>query len=461
MPKNSWRSSVLVTNQENTCLSCFLPLSSNRFGILWLSRLLNSSSSQRPMTARHMAAGPPFFCFKTELDLRAVAQVIFQPVCDPTFPTPQERPYSADCHFTPRWRSAGARPPRRWARWSPARTAQGAEPGGAPLCTGTAPRTAPVRPSHTPSPPSTRARPYPCIPRSGIRPLASLLPSIPSVAAAPGLGSPRCGGARRRLPSRRGRHVGQLRARRRLLRVTAGGRQGEGDENGRKGGREAALPARTHTPGRKDALCLWRRGRRSISSPPGVKPPPGPPGPQPERGRRGPSRRRTRSGGAAGGAGRAAMERPWQGSGRSPAALRRSTGGEGGDEDLSLFQSLKGLKRRLGKEEAAAGDGSPGQDVAAPWGRAPPPRRRRGDRRALPLPGRPRPRRPCRSPPRCSLPTSIYIYSPPFFFPLSDPFLEAKSDADGMGLLHFNDAVGFVSGLCCMIWILNEGEGRF
>lgn len=33
---------------------------------------------------------------------------------------------------------------------------------------------------------------------------------------------------------------------------------------------------------------------------------------------------------------------------------------------MSLFQSLKGLKRRLGKEEAAAGDGSPGQDVAAP-----------------------------------------------------------------------------------------------
>lgn len=263
MPKNSWRSSVLVTNQENTCLSCFLPLSSNRFGILWLSRLLNSSSSQRPMTARHMAAGPPFFCFKTELDLRAVAQVIFQPVCDPTFPTPQERPYSADCHFTPRWRSAGARPPRWWARWSPARTAQGAEPGGAPLCTGTAPRTAPVRPSHTPSPPSTRARPYPCIPRSGIRPLASLLPSIPSVAAAPGLGSPRCGGARRRLPSRRGRHVGQLRARRRLLRVTAGGRQGEGDENGRKGGREAALHARTRREGRMPFACGGEAGGAS------------------------------------------------------------------------------------------------------------------------------------------------------------------------------------------------------
>lgn len=48
------------------------------------------------------------------------------------------------------------------------------------------------------------------------------------------------------------------------------------------------------------------------------------------------------------------------------------------------------------------------------------------------------------------LDVNIYIYS--FFFPpTSDPFLEAKSDAGGMGLLHFNDTVGFVSGLCCMI----------
>lgn len=120
MAKTTWRASVLVIKSREHVPELLLP---PRLQQLWdfvaFHRLPNSSSSQRPITARHVAAGPPFFCFKNELDLRAVVQVIRQPERDPTSPTPQERPFtvphSDDCHFPPLWRSAGARPPRRCA----------------------------------------------------------------------------------------------------------------------------------------------------------------------------------------------------------------------------------------------------------------------------------------------------------------------------------------------------------